>query len=618
MAHLLQRGSARLRLTALLTVALLPLGVIATMQAREMATQAREMSERALLGETLRAAAAQREVIRTAQGQARALVPLLRDAVADPTVCSGLMARVVEGATAVEFAGFVSADGQLDCTSDGSRHDLTGSDVFDALTGEARVETGSPALGADLLPVPKALLVLQPIHGVLPPMPGVAASEGRLGTIVLALPRSALISGELIPGGEEAPLELTTFNRKGDVLWSSPHAPGAVVGSPEEARAARLPSDTELSAFIGGPARSMTTRSGAGDRRAYAVVPVVENELMTMGSWQPGTLFADPSLGPITLGVFLPLTMWALSLAVAFVAVNRLILTPLGALRGRMQAFTAGERMLPPFRLTNAPDELRELADTFDTMTTRIVTDEQRLEKSVHDQQVLLKEVHHRVKNNLQLIASILNMQVRQHRNAESRSVLRRVQDRVMSLATVHQHLYETASLSALRADRLLSEIVNRKLADAGQLTDEVETEIRFAPVRLYPDQAVPLALFTGEAVTNVLHHLGRPTDGSRPWLRIVLDTCADGSVTFEVANSGGERLRAEQSEHRAGLGMRLMAAFASQLGTEFEREEGDASGAAWRLSVTFRPEGFSTRDAPFAIEAETDDERRAETAHDA
>ena len=624
---LLKHGSARLRLTVLLTLALLPLGVIAVLQSREMAGQAREMAERALLGETIRAAAAQREVIRTAQGQARALVPLMREAAGDRARCAALMGQVVDAAESVAFAGFLDADGRLRCTSDASVPELPDDLAGRLRGGPARVEAG-PDLAGALLPEARALLVLQPVEPpptpgdgaraeALPrPLQGGAPARGAeagapddfagpaLGTILLALPRAALLSGELIPGDEDLPLELTTFTRTGDVLWSSPSAPGTIVGSPEAARAARLPADRPLTDFVGLPAHGLTARSGAGDRRTYAVVPVIEGELVTLGSWQPGSLFAAPATGPVALGVLVPLAMWGLSLVVAFVAVNRMILIPLSALRERMRAFTEGARMLPPFRLTRAPDELRHLAETFDSMTTRIVADEARLEKAVHDQEVLLKEVHHRVKNNLQLIASILNMQIRQHRTPENRAVLRRVQDRVMSLATVHQHLYQTPALSALRVDALLGEIVNRKLAEAGPLGEELDVAVRFAPVRLYPDQAVPLALLLGEAVNNVFHHVGRPPGGARPWMRIELRQGAGGLVTLDVVNTGGTSVTETQSEHRAGLGLRLIDAFASQLEGDLTREEGSAEGSPWRLRLSFTAQGFTAGEAAQGAEA--------------
>ncbi len=216
----LTAGSARARLTLLLTLALLPLGVIAVMQAREVARQAQEMSQRALLGETLRAAAAQREVIRTAQGQAAALVPLLRDVMDDPAACAALMAQLVEGARPVVFAGLLRPDGRLDCASDDRAYHM-GAATADAAKvgqGHARVETGEaggPALPeGHFLPSQRPVLVMQPVPA------GPAGDAAPLGTIVLSLPRAALVSGELIPGVAEASIDLTTFNGQGEVLWT--------------------------------------------------------------------------------------------------------------------------------------------------------------------------------------------------------------------------------------------------------------------------------------------------------------------------------------------------------------------------------------------------------------
>ena len=68
----------------------------------------------------------------------------------------------------------------------------------------------------------------------------------------------------------------------------------------------------------------------------------------------------------------------------------------------------------------------------------------------------------------------------------------------------------------------------------------------------------LPLALLVGEAVTNVFHHVGRPPDGTPPWLRVRLAQDADAQVVLTVENSGGAKLTDAQSEHRAGLGTRL------------------------------------------------------------
>ncbi|MEM1428742.1 MAG: histidine kinase dimerization/phosphoacceptor domain -containing protein [Pseudomonadota bacterium] len=580
--------SARLRLALLLTLAVLPLGVIALVEARNGAATTREMSQRALLGEAIRVAAAQRAMIRTAQGQARAVVPLLRAAPQGDAGCAALMEQVAKAADNVEFVGFAQTNGHLSCTSDGHVYETAGHAALLAGAENAAVVSGSA-----LAPLPGTLLVLQPVYRLIPAESGVASQSVRIGTVLLGLSQNALLTVDAIPGEEPAALDIATLNRAGEVLWSSPDLPGAVVGPAEDAAASRLPADADYAALADAPAHALTATTGSGETRTFAAVPVVEGEVVTLASWQPGSLF-DAQVGPSqTLGVVLPLLMWVLSLLVAYFTVNRLLLRPLGALQGRMQAFTAGDRMLPPFRLEGAPDELTDLADTFDTMTSRIVSDETRLERAVHEQEVLLKEVHHRVKNNLQLIASILNMQIRQHRSPENRAILRRVQDRVMSLATVHQHLYQTPALSTLRADTLLAEIVNRKLGEIDGIGGEIEVTTDFAPIRLYPDQAVPLALLVGEAVTNVFHHIGRPANGARPWMRITLSEEANGQVRMQIENSSGEKLAATQSEYRAGLGTRLIEAFAQQLEGTLDRRESDDEG--WVLSLTFELQSFQS-----------------------
>jgi len=89
-----------------------------------------------------------------------------------------------------------------------------------------------------------------------------------------------------------------------------------------------------------------------------------------------------------------------------------------------MLAFTDGARNLPPLRLDQPPAEIASLADTYATMTATILRDEADLEDLVHEKEGLLREVHHRTGNSLQLIASILRMHLRENPSDEVRAVL--------------------------------------------------------------------------------------------------------------------------------------------------------------------------------------------------
>jgi hypothetical protein len=110
---------------------------------------------------------------------------------------------------------------------------------------------------------------------------------------------------------------------------------------------------------------------------------------------------------------------------------------------------------------------------------------------------VLLREVHHRVKNNLQLIASIMNMQMRRAKSPETKALMKGLQERVMSLATVHKELYQTTGLADVRADELLGDLVRQIVGMASAPGGLFRIETTSRPIPLAPGSggaAVPAA----------------------------------------------------------------------------------------------------------------------------
>jgi two-component sensor histidine kinase len=186
------------------------------------------------------------------------------------------------------------------------------------------------------------------------------------------------------------------------------------------------------------------------------------------------------------------------------------------------------------------------------------------------------------VKNNLQLVISMMNLQMRQTNSDGERAAIARVQDRVMGLAAVHQRLYQTGYLTSVRCDELLGEITEN-LCESVNAAGRITVEHDFIPVTLGPDQAIPLSLFATEAIMNALKHGGDAEDGI---LRVSLQDAGDGTVRFEVTNpiatdAGNEVLD-------GGLGYKLIEAFSRQLGGSFEISE---TGGVHRISLNFRPE---------------------------
>ncbi|MDO5643040.1 MAG: sensor histidine kinase, partial [Paracoccus sp. (in: a-proteobacteria)] len=175
------------------------------------------------------------------------------------------------------------------------------------------------------------------------------------------------------------------------------------------------------------------------------------------------------------------------------------------------------------------------------------------------------KEVHHRVKNNLQLIASIISMQGRVIEDDDAKRVLRSVQDRVAAVASIYKNLYQAEHLDSVQADRLMSEIINQMTRATVSPDRHIDIHTELAPLILQPDQAVPLTLLTTEAFTNALKYAGTPPGAERPWVRVHLTRESDETARLTVANSIGAEI---PNMEGTGLGNQLIEAFAMQLET--------------------------------------------------
>ena len=157
-----------------------------------------------------------------------------------------------------------------------------------------------------------------------------------------------------------------------------------------------------------------------------------------------------------------------------------------------------------------------------------------------------------------------------------------------MSLATVHKELYHTSGLTEIHADELLSEIIQQILRMSTAPGRPMDLETRFAPIRLLPDQAVPVSLFVTEALTNALRYVTL-SSGASTRLRVTLDQVpGTDEVELEVANSlpapGADSTGLDGG---TGLGTRLLNAFAAQTGGGYETRQEDG---LHRIILRFTP----------------------------
>ena len=553
-----------IRLVALLGLALLPIGLIAMVQTYRVISEADRNAEAALTGVTLAAATHERESLLRVRGAAQMasrVVPSLLD---DEPECSAELAEFVNAYQSIAFAGFVDLEGDVRCASDGAGTSITNSDVYQDF-----IERPGPSVHAVVGQISNrsVVVVVEPV-----------VDDGTiLGYVALSVPQQSLD----LPSTNDislSPLRMVTFSVEGNIL-SSPEN--------REQIDAQLPATRPLDTLPEPEPWSFHSRSVDGLEYFYTVAPLIPGEIYILAIW-PDNAIRTAGLTAASAILF-PLLMWLVTIGVAYFAVHRLVVRHIRYLRLRIRAFTANRRVLSPQYGTDTPSDLREVIEAFHQMTERIVRDEADLENSLHEKDVLLKEVHHRVKNNLQLIASMMSMQLRKSENPEIHFILRRLQDRVLGLATIHRNLYQASVLSRVNSSQLIEELVTQSVNNSDAHENGVDLRMDVDEVALYPDQAVPLSLLVTETITNALKYVGRPKTGA-PWIELTLRAQENGEVRLQVSNSIGEPL-SKEVEVSTGLGTQLMNAFSMQLDAENSIDKRDDM---FIVTVVFQPSEFA------------------------
>ncbi|HMK46167.1 MAG TPA: PAS domain S-box protein [Methanocella sp.] len=194
-------------------------------------------------------------------------------------------------------------------------------------------------------------------------------------------------------------------------------------------------------------------------------------------------------------------------------------------------------------------------------ITDRKLADE-RLRNSLREKEVLLKEVHHRVKNNMQIISSLLNLQLSGIDQEPVRQILTESQNRIRSIALVHERMYMSDDLARIDFLEYMKSLGSRLLQSYAISSRHVDLAIDGDPVFLGVDQAVPCGLIVNELISNSLKHafLGR----SNGIIRIRMQSGAQNMIIIEDDGAGvpdGFTVAEARS-----MGMQLVSALAGQL----------------------------------------------------
>lgn len=567
------------RLAVMLSVAMVPLGLIAvdqTVRLQQEVTASNNLSLKALTAEF---AQEEREIIKSAFASAEALALSVPDLTQDLDRCRALMERFIDTAQErYSFAGFLPKDGVMSCASTGLTIDYSENPNFPDWMRrpkrEIRVNSFGPVAGSAVL------IISEPVYD---------PNGTFIGNQIIHVPHERIDKKFQTKLGER-PLDLVTLSAEGDILSAS----GA-----RETALDRLPANMSIKELISLNPRHIEAENAAGEMRLFSIVPILSDAFYVVGSWDPEGIHAPTETNALqhlflTPALF-PMLMWLVSLVLIYVALDHQVVRHLRIIGMQMRQF-ARSRVLPsPPKSGLMPHELEVIYNQFTQVSEKLLHDEAHLFDAMHDKDVLLKELHHRVKNNLQLISSIISMQIRRTRNQVTAAALKTVNQRVTSMATVHQTLYQASELGRVQANDLLRDVV-KPLTELAPTTAPIpKIDIDLEPVVLYPDQAVPLALLTVEAATNALKYLGVDQAGNR-WVRVSLKVLQEGEVCLTIANSTSDE--AEFEDEGTGLGSQLIRGFARQLECSPQITEGEDSYA---MSVTFETLPFDHEDRALA-----------------
>ncbi|KAA2213955.1 sensor histidine kinase [Teichococcus oryzae] len=259
-------------------------------------------------------------------------------------------------------------------------------------------------------------------------------------------------------------------------------------------------------------------------------------------------------------------------LVVIVVGADLAIARPLRILAARVRQWRPGA----PFGarpLRGEPDEVRALEQAVTEAAAAIGAREAELRATLRQRDLLMAEIHHRVKNNLQIVASLLNLQAGRLRDPAARAEFATARDRVQALATLHRHLYTNQTFEVIALRPFLEELGQQLFAALGERPGQrIRLVVEADELEIVTDQAVSLALLITETVTNAIKH-GFP-DARSGTVTISVHAAPGAEEGEEVTltvRDDGLGLRLDDEEAGQGIGLTLIRGFAQHLGGEME-----------------------------------------------
>jgi two-component sensor histidine kinase len=355
---------------------------------------------------------------------------------------------------------------------------------------------------------------------------------------------------------------------------------GASVGGSAEA-ARTLPVGTRLAAAIVGSQVAFRDYGQDGELYEFRLSPLADSTIFVVAAAPvPDSL---TSLLHDWGGFALVVLAFALALVAVWFGADRWCVRPLRSIRDFADRVARGDDITLELNRPWGP-ELTSVGEGVRAMAAAIAARETELRAGLEQRDHMLREIHHRVKNNLQMISSLLNLQAGEIRSPRIRRFFGDAQNRVLTLSILHRHLYERSSWALVDFQQFISDLVRQiSVGRRGPDRPQPRFQIRAPIMAVGPDIAIPIGLIVTEAVSSALNR--------------GLDSQVTPEIRIEAADKGGTvELTIEDNVSgvggslgpgtRGGFGLTLIRGLAMQLGGEAQISMREAGGM--RVAVTF------------------------------
>lgn len=210
----------------------------------------------------------------------------------------------------------------------------------------------------------------------------------------------------------------------------------------------------------------------------------------------------------------------------------------------------------------------RKLNNALKKSNSEIREQNNTIDKALYEKEILLKEVHHRVKNSLQIVSSLLNLQESQLTDEVAIEALRNSKTRIQTIALMHQSLYQReADLAKVSTAEYLQNILTLQLDALSDKLSKPKTQTDFAEQELSIDQAVPLGLIASEIINNALKHAYSSTDSP---LLVLKTRVIEGKLELHISDNG-KGFESDDFRNHSSLGLEIVEALNNQLHGEMK-----------------------------------------------